>query len=163
MYAGAPLSLAAFRTQVPETSRPYRMPGATVLGPLAFIVANLVIYWSGFEAVWKLGIAIVTGYVLIGICMAFDKDRPPLNWKAAQWLPVYLIGVGVISWQGQYSGGAVAAPVNTGRIPFWWDMLAVTVFSLVIYYWAQRTKLPREAMLHVVNRQGAMPTHQLHG
>ena len=30
MYAGAPLSLGAFRGQVPEATRPYRMPGAAV-------------------------------------------------------------------------------------------------------------------------------------
>ncbi len=33
MYAGAPLSLGAFRRQVPEADRPYRMPAATVMSP----------------------------------------------------------------------------------------------------------------------------------
>jgi len=67
---------------------------------------------------------------------------------------------GIISWQGQYDGGAVAAPVNTGNIPFWWDMLIVAVFSLIIYYWAMATKLPREEMLNLIERQalhGAEP------
>jgi amino acid transporter len=41
MYAGAPLSLGALRRQVPEATRPYRMPGAAVLAPVAFIIANL--------------------------------------------------------------------------------------------------------------------------
>jgi amino acid transporter len=155
MYAGAPLSLGAFRRQIPEATRPYRLPAAAVLGPVAFIIANLLIYWSGMEVVWKLGVCIVAGYALIGVSMAFDKQRPPLDWKSAQWLPAYLIGLGIITWQGQYSGGAVAAPINTGRIPFWWDMLAVAAFSLIIYYWAQATKLPREEMLNLVSRQAA--------
>jgi len=155
MYAGAPLSLGAFRKQVPEATRPYRMPGAAVLAPIAFIVANLIIYWSGFETIWKLGLCLVIGYVIIGISMASDKDRPPLDWKSARWLPVYLIGMGIISWQGQFSGGAVASPVNTGRIPFWWDMLIVAAFSLAIYYWAQHDRLPREEMLELVSRQAA--------
>ena len=81
--------------------------------PVAFVIANLLIYWSGLEMIWKLGVVLVIGYVLIGICMAFDQQRPPLDWKSAQWLPVYLIGMGIISWQGQYSGGAVKPPVNT--------------------------------------------------
>ena len=67
MYAGAPLSVGAFRGQVPEANRPYRMPAAAVLAPAAFVVADLLIYWSGFEVVWKLGIVLVIGYVLIGI------------------------------------------------------------------------------------------------
>src|SRR5206468_2469505 len=84
------------------------------------------------------GIVLVIGYVIIGILMAFDKQRPPLDWKSAVWLPAWLIGMGIISWQGQYSGGGVAAPINTGRIGFWWDMLVVAAFSLVIWFWAMR-------------------------
>ena len=50
--------------------------------------------------------------------------------------------------------GAVASPVNTGNIPFWWDILTVAGFSLVIYFWAMRTKLSRQDMLALVNQQG---------
>jgi amino acid transporter len=153
MYAGAPLSVGAFRKQVPDANRPYRMPGAVWLNPVAFIVANLLIYWSGFLTVWKLGIVLVIGYVVLGLSMAFDKQRPPLDWRNGIWLPVWLIGLGIISWQGQYSGGGTAAPVNNGHIPFWWDMLVVAAFSLVIYYWAMAVKLPREQMLNLVERQ----------
>src|SRR6516162_11711264 len=153
MYAGAPLSVGAFRRQVPDADRPYRMPWAGVLAPVSFIIADLLIYWSGWEVVWKLGLVLLIGYVLIGISMAFDKQRPPLDWKNGWWLPVWLVGLGIISWQGQYSGGAVAAPVNTGNIPFWWDTVVVAGFSLAIYYLAMWTRLPREEMLDLVNRQ----------
>jgi amino acid transporter len=156
MYAGAPLSLGAFRRTVPDADRPYRVPGGVVLAPVAFIVANLILYWSGFTVLWKLAVVLVIGYVLIGVCMAFDAQRPPLDWRSAQWLPVYLVGMGIISWQGQYSGeSSTAAPLNTGHIPFWWDMVVVAAFSLVIYYWAMATRLPREEMLSLVNRQAA--------
>jgi len=153
MYAGAPLSLGAFRGQVPEADRPYRLPAANVLAPLAFVVADLLIYWSGFEVVWKLGIVLVIGYVVLGISMAFDRNRPPIDFKSATWLPVWLLGMGIISWLGQYGGGAVAPPLNTNTIPFWWDIVVVAAFSLAIYYWAMFTKLPREEMLLLVNAQ----------
>jgi amino acid transporter len=157
MYAGAPLSVGAFRRQVPDANRPYRMPAAGFLTPAAFVIANLLIYWSGFAVVWKLGIVLVIGYVLIGIGMAFDKQRPPLDWKSAVWLPVWLIGMGIISWQGQYGPG------NANNIPFWWDMLLVAVFSVVIFYWAMATRLSREEMLNLVGRQaGEEPDPALH-
>jgi amino acid transporter len=166
MYAGAPLSLGAFRRQVPEADRPYRMPGAEVLAPLAFIIANLIIYWSGFEVIWKLGICLVIGYILIGISMAYDKERPPLDWKSAQWLPPYLIGMGIISWLGQYSGAASSPPplppTNSGLIPFWWDMLVVALFSLGIYIWAQAARLPKDEMLNLVGRQSGPVEHVGH-
>ncbi len=166
MYAGAPLSLGAFRGQVPDANRPYRMPAASFLAPAAFVVADLLIYWSGFIVVWKLGIVLIIGYVLIGICMAFDQNRPPLDWKSAVWLPVWLIGMGIISWQGQFptpSTPPAKAPTNTFNIPFWWDIVIVAVFSLIIYYWAMRTKLPRAEMMNLVERQsGVEPPERIH-
>jgi amino acid transporter len=160
MYAGAPLALGAFRGQVPEANRPYRMPAAGVLAPAAFVVANLLIYFSGFEAVWKLGIVLVIGYVIMGIFMAFDPQRPSLEWKSAMWLPAWLIGLGIISWQGQYfntvsSDAHPLPPLNTGNIPFWWDIVTVAGFSLIIWFWAMRTKLPRDKMLALVEGQAA--------
>ncbi len=167
MYAGAPLSLGDFRKKLPDATRPYRMPGATVLSPLAFIIANMLIYWSGFVVVWKLGACLAIGYILIGIFMAFDPQRPPLDWKSAQWLPFYLIGMGIISWLGQYplKGTGGAPPINTFHIPFWWDFLVVAGFSLIIYYWALATSLPREETLDLIARQSGqdeLPDTGLH-
>ena len=156
MYAGAPLAMGAFRRALPEAERPYRVPAGGVISPLAFIIATMLIYWSGFEVVWKLGVVIVIGYILIAASMAFDQHRPPLDWKSAQWLPFYLIGLGIISWQGQYAGGAVKAPLNTGHIPFWWDMLVVAAFALVIYYWAMATRLPKAEMLRLIEAQSGI-------
>ena len=149
MYAGAPLSLSAFRKRLPDASRPYRMPASWFIAPLGSLICSFLIYWSGFETVWKLGICLVIGYVLIGVSMAFDPQRPPLDWKSAQWMPFYLVGMGVISWQGQYG------PDNTFRIPFGWDFVVVAVFTLAIYYWAVAVSLPREEMLRLVSLQSA--------
>jgi amino acid transporter len=149
MYAGAPLSLAAFRKQVPDAARPYRVPAYHFMCILGFLIANMLIYWSGFEVVWKLGIALIIGYVLIGTWMAFDKQRAPLDWKSAQWLLPYLIGMGIISWQGQYG------PDNTFRIPFGLDMLIILGWTLIIYFWAQAVALPREEVLRLVELQSA--------
>jgi len=147
MYAGAPLSMGAFREQIPDHHRPYRMPGAKVLAPIAFIIANLIIYWSGFTTLWKLGIAMIVGYVLIGIFMSMDPQRPKLEWRSAQWLVPYLIVMGLLSWLGSFGG--------RGDIPFGLDLLCVAVWSLVIYYWAIATRLPAEEMQALVARQSA--------
>jgi amino acid transporter len=150
MYAGAPLAMGAFRMQVPEANRPYRLPAASVLSPIAFIVSNLIIYWTGWDTLWKLGLVVVLGYVLIGVAMIFDSERPKLQWNSAIWLPVYLIGMGVISYLGTFGGGR-------GTIPFGWqDSLIVVAFSVGIYFWAVATRLPAEEMQELVSRQ-ALP------
>ncbi len=105
MYAGAPLSHG--RVPPPGARGAPAVPDARpprCSARLAFIVADLLIYWSGFEVVWKLGVVLVIGYVIMGVLMAFDRQRPPLQWKSALWMPVWLIGMGIISWQGQFSG-----------------------------------------------------------
>src|SRR6201994_4098716 len=160
MYSGAPLSLGAFRRQVPDADRPYRLPAAAILCPFAFIVGNLLIYWSGFEVIWKLGIVLIIGYVLIGIYMAFDSKRPPLQFKSAIWLPVWLIGLGIISWQGQFSGSSDKHPLPptiTMNIPFWWDIVVLAAFSLAIYSGARPPKLPGDEMRELVTRQAGEP------
>ena len=43
------------------------------------------------------------------------------------------------------------------HIGFWWDILVVVVFSVAIYFWAMRTKLSRDEMLLLVNKQGGEP------
>ncbi|MCX5259826.1 APC family permease [Streptomyces canus] len=136
MYAGAPLAYGVFAERLPHLERPYRLPAGKVLAPLSFVVANLIIYWAGWDTLWRLGVAIVLGYVLLGVYAWYAvaaglPDAPRLDWKAAQWLPVYLLGLGLISWQGGFGG--------QGHLALWWDMLVVTAFSLVIYYWAKAT------------------------
>jgi amino acid transporter len=138
MYAGAPLSLGVFRRRLPDAERPYRLPWAGVLSPFAFFVANLIILWSGWTTDWKLGIAILIGYVILAASRIFHlNDKPPvLNWHAAVWLPPYLIGMGIIVYLSTFG--------PQGWIPLWWDMLVVGAFSTVIYFWAMQVGLSSE-------------------
>jgi amino acid transporter len=130
MYAGAPLAMGALRRQLPGADRPFSLPGWQVISPLAFIVASLIIYWSGFETLWKLGVAIILGYIAIGMYVTDREGMPPINWVKSSWLGAYLLGMGLISWVGQYG------PQNTGRLAYPYDILTVALFSLAIYYWA---------------------------
>ncbi|WP_329289966.1 APC family permease [Streptomyces pseudovenezuelae] len=140
MYAGAPLAYGVFADRLPHHERPYRLPAGSVLSPVSFVVANLIIYWAGWHTLWRLGVAIVLGYALLGGYARYAlakglPDAPRLDWRAAQWLPVYLVGLGLISWQGGFGGGS-------GRIGLWWDILLIAAFSLAIYYWARATASP---------------------
>jgi amino acid transporter len=150
MYAGAPLSLGAFRRRLPSADRPFRLPGAAVVSPIAFIVAGLLIYWSGFEAIWKLGVAIVLGYVVILFYSADRPELPKINWTRSAWIGAYLLGMGILSWQGDYG------PQNTGRLLYPWDILVVALFSLAIYYWAINSALTAEEMEERIAAQAAV-------
>jgi amino acid transporter len=149
MYAGAPLSLGAFRLRLPDAERPYRMPGAAVLSPIAFIVASLIIYWSGFETLWKLGVAIIIGYIAILMYTSDRPELPKINWGRSAWIGAYLLGLGIISWQGAYG------PENTNRLAYPWDILVVAVFSLAIYFWGVNSSLTAPEMEERIAAQSA--------
>jgi amino acid transporter len=140
MYAGAPLSFGAFRRRLPHAERPYRAPFGEVLAPLSFIVANLLILWSGWTTDWKLGVAILIGYVILGANRIFSLNpvTPVLDWKAASWLPVYLVGMGAIVYLSDFG------PLKSPIFPLWWDIGVTAAFSLVIFAWAMRVALPTE-------------------
>jgi amino acid transporter len=138
MYAFAPITLMALRKADPDRSRPYRLLAASILAPLAFIAANEIIYWTSWDTVEKLMLAIVLGYVVFGISFAVGRpmERPPLDLQALIWILPRFIGLAVISYHGQYGG--------TQLIPEWVDLGVVAVFSLVIFFVAVRLRLPED-------------------
>jgi hypothetical protein len=40
---------------------------------------------------------------------------------------------------------------GVGILPLWWDIVAVAIFSLIIYYWARAVALPSERIEQMVN------------
>ena len=145
MYAGAQLSLGVFRRRLPDAERPYRLPAAEVLCPVAFIVSNYIIMWATWQTVWKLGIAILIGYVILVVSRALhlNDKKTHLKWRSASWLPVYLVGMGLISYLSTFGG--------RGDIPLWWDLVVVAGFSLAIYYWALAVALPADEIEEMIN------------
>jgi amino acid transporter len=152
MYAGAPLAFGVFRRRLPNAERPWRAPGGPVLAPLAFVVANLLILWSGWNTDWRLGIAIAIGYLILAATRIFNWNprSPQLDLKAASWLPAYLVGMGAIVYVSDFNTDASGAIVGPNWIPLWWDIVAVGLFSLVIYYWAIAVALPTERIEEMI-------------
>ncbi len=138
MYAFAPVAFAALRRTDPDRERPYRLRAGGLLAPLAFIASDLIVYWSGWKTNQKLFLAVLAGFVLLGISYLTKANprRPPIPWRPALWIAPWLGGMALISWLGQFDGRAV--------IPFWLDILVVAAFSLVIFVVAQRVALTPE-------------------
>jgi hypothetical protein len=113
---------------------------AQVLCPVAFAIAGLVILWTTWNTDWKLGVAILIGYVILAGNRLFDlnEHKPHLDWRAASWLPAYLLGMGLIVYLSSF--GPMESPV----LPFGWDMLVVALFSFAIYYWAIAVSLSKD-------------------
>jgi len=150
-YGLQPLALSALRRQAPDLARPYRLQLSEVIAPAAFIIANLIIYWGGWDTNKKLMVAVVLGFILLGLnYLLSPADRKPnLDWKAAYWIVPYLAGTTAISYIGAKDFGGI------GVVPFGWDALVVGVFSLVIYVLAVNLRLPAEQAQRYIKELGA--------
>lgn len=140
MYAGAPLSLSVFRKRLPDQERPYRLPAAEILSPVAFAVSSLIILWTTWDTDWKLGVAILIGYVILiaNRVLKLNEHQPMIDWRASAWLPAYILGMGVIVYISSFG------PLDNPVLPFLWDMLVTVVFSFAIFYWAMQVCLTKE-------------------
>ena len=152
MYAGAPLAFGVFRRRLPNAERPWRAPMGAVLAPVSFVVANLLILWSGWNTDWRLGIAIAIGYVILAVTRIFNWNprSPQLDLRAASWLPAYIIGMGAIVYVSDFNTDASGAIAGPNWIPLWWDMVAVAIFSAIIYFWAMAVALPTERIEEMI-------------
>ena len=136
-YAVAPVTVAALRRNAPALPRPFRVRGIGVLGPLSFVIATLIVYWSGWQTVsWLLGlqIALFAVYVLYRLPAKEGRVRLRQDTAAAWWLVIYYVLLIALSCLGTFGGH------GTLRHP--WDSLAVALVGLVIYQWGARSGVP---------------------
>lgn len=128
-YAIGPISLICLRKQLPTENRPFYLPGATIISLLAFYCCNLISYWTGWDTIWKLAVAIGIGVVVL--LFAYFKglvNKNDFGFKSLMWLAPYLLGLFFISYLGSFGG--------KGYIPFGWDFLVIAIFSIIILFLA---------------------------
>ncbi len=133
-YAMGPIALLCLRLELPNEKRQFRLPLAGPICLLAFYFCNLITYWTGWDTIYKLGIAILIGFVFFGFAyLRGSVDRSAVRFKSILWVAPYLGGLTLISYLGAFGGGKQI-------IPFGWDFLIIAIFSAVILYLAICTR-----------------------
>ncbi|EUB82646.1 APC family permease [Pseudomonas sp. GM30] len=136
-YAVAPVSVAALRRSAPDMPRPFRVKGMSVLGPLSFIIAALIVYWSGWGTVsWLLGLQILMFviYLLCGRMVPTAHLNLGQQVRSSAWLIGFYAVTIVLSKLGSFGGiGVLSHPFDT---------VIVAVCALGIYYWGAATGVP---------------------
>ncbi|WP_284356883.1 APC family permease [Pseudomonas putida] len=136
-YAIAPLSVAALRRSSPDLPRPFRVRAFGIVGPAAFVIAALIVYWSAWNTIfWLLGLQIVMAilYALCGKWVPTASVPLAQQIRSSTWLIAFYAGMICLSYLGSFGG------VGTLSHPF--DTIAVAAFALGIYIWGSRTGLP---------------------
>ncbi|RBF12144.1 aspartate:proton symporter, partial [Xanthomonas oryzae pv. oryzae] len=116
--------------------RPFFVRGLTVLGPLSFMVAALIVYWSTWPTLsWLLGLQVLAFalYVLYRLPSREGRTRLLRQVCASLWLIVFFVLVMLVSWAGTFGGH--------GWIAYPFDTLSVAAIAFFIYHWGARSGL----------------------
>jgi len=136
-YAVAPVSVAALRRSAPGMPRPFRVKGMNLLGPLSFIIAALIVYWSGWGTVsWLLGLQILMFviYLLCGRLVPTAHLNLGQQVRSSAWLIGFYALTILLSKLGSFGGiGVLSHPFDT---------VIVAACALGIYYWGAATGVP---------------------
>lgn len=145
-FGSGPLVLIAMRKELPHQERPFRLPADHVIAYFGFLSSNLIVYWSGWEDTWKLLVAVLVGYVVLAVHeLRYHESTPKLEFRSGIWVPLWLVGLAVISYLGEYPNPSAGAG-NIGFIGFGWAIIVLAVFSALIQWVAISLRLPRERM-----------------
>ncbi len=141
-YGIGPVVLFSLRKTLPEAQypRPFRLGYANIVAPLAFIVANFVVFWAG---------ATIADHLFGGLAIAFvvycawqlatRKTLSHLQWRGAWWLAPYFTGLWLITFLGPLHGMGILSNATGAAV--------LVLFSLAILLLARACALadPEEA------------------
>ncbi len=114
-YGAAALALLVLRRTDPAAERPYRLPMATILTPLAFVFATVLIYWASWP--WTL---VGVFLMLVGVPLYFLFT-----------MPVFRTRTKVVEMGGVIGGLVVAALALIYAAPSGGTLLGVSAAPLL--------------------------------
>lgn len=101
-FASGPLTLAALHKQLPKAKRPSKLPGGMIIAFLGFFSSNLLVYWTGWNTNYKLFLAVLLDFVMLGLNYVFNRtehlNRVNMAFKADLWYIPWLVGLAIIFW-----------------------------------------------------------------
>lgn len=153
-YSLGPIVLLQLRRAMPDAARPFRLWGAEVIAPAAFVVANWIIFWAGLDTLSFTFIALtmlMVVFLIYRYFLAKERRAEGLGWRYAWWVLPYFAGLWICSYLGPQNLG------GSGLVPFFWDMGIIALFSLVILLVALRTRVADQVMRDYVESLNEVP------
>ncbi|MDX2163831.1 MAG: APC family permease [Gammaproteobacteria bacterium] len=130
-YSIGPLALIPLRKQL-TTKNAFELPCGNLFALLGFYICNLLVFWTGWETVWRLMVTVLIGAAVFLYQLRSQKHlRTKATKNTAKWLIPYLLGLTVFSYFGTFGGD--------NKLSFGWDFVAIFIFSTIIYIAAIRS------------------------
>ena len=133
-YLVVPISVMVLRRTAPDMHRPLRVPGLSVLAPMAFVLATLMLFWARWPHTGQIMLLMI---LPLPVYLYYQAKTDWLDFgrqlRGACWLIAYLAAIVVLSWAGskEFDGH--------DYIRYGWDQLCVAVTALGFYFWGVRS------------------------
>ncbi len=125
-YGIGPICLLAMRKLQPQTKRHFKLSFALLTCFIAFYACNLMLYWCGFDIIWKLCMAMLIGLV---IHLIYKRKRIFSCAASLYWFLLYMFGLLTLSYLGSFGGIKV--------LTFPIDCFVILPFSILTLYASQ--------------------------
>ncbi|MES2614832.1 MAG: APC family permease [Bdellovibrionota bacterium] len=137
-YAFVPICLISLRKQHPELHRTFRLPVFYFISYVAFFLCNLMLYWMGFQTMFKLLICVLAG-ITIYFASLFKKHslkRISCLFLKSFWIVFYFTGITIINLFGSFGEGL-------NLFPYYSEYLVIAIFSLITLYLSQKSLITK--------------------
>lgn len=129
-YIIGPIALIGLRKTQPNISRPFKLPCVHLIAFLAFYICNLLIYWTGWQTVSRMMIAMMIGLIYFLVRVCYQKNGLlKRQWLASWWIFPYLASMSLASYLGTFGNGR-------NILPFGIDFAVIGLISLVAFLFA---------------------------
>lgn len=155
-YGLGPVALLCLRRNAPQARRPFLMPAAWAIAPIAFISSNWIIFWAGFKTNTWLFTIIGIGFLLYAAYYHWIAKMPArdFGWKQISWLLPWFGGMWILSALGGQGGGL-------GVLSFGTEIGIIAAWSLFVLYLALSLSLnpqqTREAIEDIMKSEVEEP------
>ena len=125
-YGIGPICLLAMRRLQPTRQRPFKLSASTFFCHVAFYACNLMLYWCGFDILWKLNLALLIGFL---INLKYQKRKISAIHPSLYWFIGYMATMLTLSYLGSFGG------INQLQFPL--DIIAILPISILILHFSQ--------------------------
>ncbi len=132
-YVIGGVALQVFRREAPDMKRPFRLPYAKILSPVAFIAAVLVVYWGSFLYLYFIFTTVFVGlpfffFIYAPQRLGLEKNRS-YAFGIAQLVGVVLLSIYAYLYI-VFPSSAPSVDTLSGSFLLYFILLALVIFSI---------------------------------
>ncbi len=154
-FALVAASIPIIRKLHPNVERSFKVPAFKPWSLIAFVVSSLLVYWATYPTTLYAISATLLGSIVF-LYQASKMHWKNLGIKNSIWIPIYLLGLLLISYIGSDSTGGI------GILHFPYDVFTVIIYGIAFWFISQAMapKVPvgdMEALILKAPKEEPMP------